>query len=264
MTLRFLILAAFLCSTSLFGAAATKVGGSGKTKVGGSGATKVQATVASGATVTYVQAGQAAADAGNPLAVTLTGVTLGNAIIVGVKFENSGAAITTVVDSGGTGSASTWVASAQKAHTTGGEPIARFVYTTANTMSGSVTYTATQTGAPSFMRMYVAEVSFTGGTFQIDQTDMTKEGSASGALVSNAITTTGTTEIVFGLFAGYTGITFTSPLVGGAAATFVNTGSNLSDAAMWYKVATLSSGTAGVNASASDRYILPIISFKVQ
>lgn len=210
--------------------------------------------------IAFVQGGAASADAGNPLAVTLTGVTAGNAICIGLGWESASSTCGTIVDSGGAGSNSTFVDSALNAHNTGGEPIARFSYTLNATRSGTVTYTATRVGTPSFMRMHVAEFSFADAPLAPDQTDVTAEGSSSGTLSSAAITTTGTNEIVFGFLKGFTGLTITSPTIGGVAGAFV--GTNQSDTAMWYRVATISSGVASVSVNNSDRWILPIISFK--
>lgn len=88
---RFLILATFLYSASLFGAAATKVGGSGGTKAGGSGVTKVQATVSgtpTGNSFTLVASSPQVF--GNSSSATYVAGNVGDILIACLGWENTG------------------------------------------------------------------------------------------------------------------------------------------------------------------------------
>lgn len=196
------------------------------------------------------------------LAVTLTGVSVGDLIFIGTGYEHATSTFTAPVESGGAGSASTWVAMAEKKHTTGGEPACRCFYTLSSQKSGSVTYTMTPSNTPSFSRVFVARATPSGGTVSLDTSDVDNEGSGT-AIATGAVSSSGSAggTITFGFCKGFTGITFSSPLIGGAAATITSTAQ--SDTVMWYKIGTVSSGTAAITASASDLWVSTIVVFKM-
>lgn len=216
-----------------------------------------------GGTVTFGAGEDNGVDSG-ALAVTLTGVSVGDLIVVGSAWEHATSTFAAVVESGGSGSASTWDNSLpENKHDTGGEPACKMFYTLSSQKSGSVTYTLTPTNTPSFSRIFVARVSKSAGSFVLDASDVDNEGSGT-AIATGALSSTGSASgtIAFGFCKGFTGINFSSPLIGGAAATITSTAQ--SDTVMWYRIGTVSSGTAAITADASDRWVAAGLIFKLQ
>ncbi|MFA5809987.1 MAG: Ig-like domain-containing protein, partial [Thermoleophilia bacterium] len=183
--------------------------------------------------------------------VTLNNVTAGNLVVVWLKWEggaNGGASIT---------DGTTPLTMGTDAHLGVSSPSGQFGYLlSAN--GGTRTYTATVPAGAGFVRMRVAEFSYTG----ILSFDMQNIGAGSGtAPASGNITTTGTGELVLGGYAEYSTPTLSSPLINGQAATFISGGSYTK---MWYQsFAAAFTGNAAATLSAAGSWVTNVIAFRL-
>jgi hypothetical protein len=201
----------------------------------------------------FVQSAVLNADASaTTIAVTRTGVTAGNLILLWVKHEG---ATTTITASDGTTSL-TQGPSGLVTHANGDLEGAVF-YLPSSVASGSVTYTATFGATRSFRQIMMMEFSGSG----TKSTDGNNEATgASTSIASGTITTTGTDVVVVGTYGNYSGGTTSSEQIGGVAAG----GRVGTESSMWYRIltATMTSGQATGTKGGADPWISQILAVK--
>ena len=183
--------------------------------------------------------------------VNLTGVGAGNLIVLWVKWEGTTSGGATVSD--GTSSLTMGTLSDP-----GNTAVGQFAYLlSAN--GGNRTYTVTFPSGYSYPRLRIAEFSYS-GTVSLDAQNIGSGNST--ACASGNIATTGTDEIVLGGYAEYSSNVLSSPLINGAASTFISGGTY---GKMWYSIltATFSSGNASATLNGNSNWVCNIIAFKV-
>ena len=200
--------------------------------------------------VTFVQSN--ISDSGTTVA--LTGVTAGNLIVIWVKWEGA-SSNGNATCSDGTSS----FAMATAGHRGTSAPSSQFGYLlSAN--GGNKTYTVTVPAGGGFIRLRVAEFSYTGGTLSFDVENIGSGSSTAPA--SGNVTTTGTDELVFGGYGEATVATSSSPLINGLAASTLPTQGSYTR--LWYKTfASTFTGNASITLSAAGSWVCNILSFKI-
>lgn len=144
-------------------------------------------------------------------------------------------------------------------HTTGSF-YGQFFYLLSSVASGSLTYTFTLAGSPTYVNMKFYEVSHSSATTLDAQNTATDYGTAA---VSGTISTANAVSIVFGGLDDYgASPPFTSPTIGGTAmtATLADSWSNGSG----YRIlsSTMTNGAASFTVSSSSQWVSSIIAFK--
>ena len=202
------------------------------------------------ASFTFVQSN--VSDSGTTVA--LTGVTAGNLIVIWVKWEAATANASASI-SDGTSS----LTMATAGHQGTSAPSGQFGYLlSAN--GGNRTYTVTVPAGGSFIRLRVAEFSYTGGTLSFDVGNI--GAGSSTAPASGNVTTTGTDELAFGGYAEISGATPSSPLINGLTASTLPTQGSYTR--LWYKTfSSTFTGNASITLSGSGGWVCNIISFKI-
>src|SRR3989344_1216988 len=210
------------------------------------------------AAFTAVQSGVGGGEvAATTVAVTLTGVTAGNLVVVWVGSEDDGstAATTTVSDGSSTLVATPLKDALDFSHHSGG-----FSYLlSAN--GGDRTYTVTYSDTRAYRRIIAWEFSYD-GTASLDA-EASNSGTSGTAYTSGSITTSNATDLVFGAEYNHSGGAKNTPLINGVAATaIVNDTGNLY-ASLWYKIqsSTFADGVAAINGP-NTVWIGDIIAFK--
>lgn len=189
--------------------------------------------------------------AGNSSTAQLTGVSAGDLIVVMVAWHNY-TGTPTVSDgtsslTAGTQSASTY------------EHV-QFFYLTSSVASGTVTYTASLSGA-TYIQVIACRV--TCGTTPSVDVQGASAGGTSTTAASSAVTSTEATTIAFGGFYNLGGASASSTTIAGASPDGTRNGaSNVSQMAYKVESSTFSSGTATFNLNASSEWAAQIIVFK--
>lgn len=201
--------------------------------------------------------GSAASASAGTAAVTVTGVKVGDLIVVLTKFEGSS---TTVTCSDGTSSLTAW--SQGVISNSSGDPRMACHYLIASVASGSVTYTSTFGANQSFRDVVAMAYTYTPNIVPVlDGTAISSTGSGT-AITSTNITTTGTDGLAFGLYADFGG-TLSAPLINGVAADQTQVAST-DKTALFSK--TYSSGFVGAATGtiSSNRWDCGVIAFRLR
>jgi hypothetical protein len=200
--------------------------------------------------VTDVQGASNSAASGTTLGASLTGVTAGNLIVFGARWE--GGATTADVSDGTT----TFQARTQL---TSGATVSaqQFYLLVAN--SGNKTYTLTLGASRNFVRVYVREISYSGTcVFDAAPTGDGSTGNNGVAKTSGDLTTTGTDEVVVGMLGDYTTPDITGQLIGGASPD-VTMETDYSSMVLKFYTST---GTVAVTSNAQGPWAAGAMSFK--
>ena len=201
--------------------------------------------------VTHVQGAGSETPSGSSGAVTLNGITAGNLIVVFVRWE-SGDATPSVSD--GT---TTFTAGTKKFQS----PLYGQYFYLLSANSGNKTITATMGATRDWIHVFAVEFHAT-GAWAFDTSAI--DGGSGTTINSGNINTTGTEEVVFGMY-GTGGVgTTSSEQINGVAATEDATYSPTGNSSVWYRIlsATFSGGAASATV-ASQNWVCAVVAFKV-
>lgn len=185
--------------------------------------------------------------------VQLLGCANGSLVVAWLKSENN-AVVTSVSNTGG----ETVNLLTNNSHSNN-DLDGMFVWFV-STSAGDKVLTPSFSTSATFTRFRIAEFGTT-GTPTVAAEDASAEGT--GDCLSGLITISGSDLLVLGANGEYTGVDPTSPLINGAAATFVTDGSTPgSYSRMWYKILTsgFTNGAAGAT-SPSLEWICSVVAF---
>lgn len=205
---------------------------------------------------TFVTAGGFGTSAsGTSLPVTIGGVSIGDLIVIGTKWEDQDDTVT--ISDG----ASTFVETTA-AHPTNGNPAwGTLHYCLASAASGSVTYTATFSPTASFKEIGVMIYTPT-SLPSLDGTPSSQGGFGATTVTSGNITTLGTDGLMFGWY-GEVGSAITSPLINGLAADRSQSVGSSSRSMIWAKAYTSGFTGAATGSVLAANYVVDGIAFKI-
>lgn len=214
-----------------------------------------------GGTWTFGSSGNnASAGSTTTITVQLTGVTAGDTIVLGVKWEG---ATTTATCSDGTSSLSggTVVDNAGN-----GDLSSKMFYLLSSVASGTVTYTVTLGAARSFKNAVAARWSHTGGTVAFDA-EATGGGDDNVNTTSHTsgatLTTTGSANIAVAFYASYGDATNSTPQINSVN----NDGTDANGTTvMWWRNnigATMSNAAATTTTAANAYSCINLLSIKL-
>ena len=194
---------------------------------------------------------------GNSATIALPAINtaVGDLLIVGVKWESASNA-NSAADTAG----NTYTGLAQVNNSgSSGEPHVRIFYTFATAANASNVITVTFSSGTTPWRRAIAS-QFTISSGQVDGAGAGGQATSGTALATSAFSTSLANAVVWAIDGGYTGLSFSSPLIGGVAATQTAT---VSDTVAHWKIfsSVQSSITANITASASDRWATSVGAF---
>jgi len=194
---------------------------------------------------------------GTQVTLAVNNIVAGHLLCVWVKGEGGAATPTNVAISDGTSSFAVRSVNARGT----AQPWGCFGYLlSAN--AGNKTITASWTTSQGFCRLRVVEVAYTGNiAFDIDNS--TADGDTAN-LATGTITTTAADSFVVAADGEYSGVSPSSPLIGGAAAdgSISGTGNDAHCMMWWKKFASIQTNIAGSATSNAGDWVASIIAFK--
>lgn len=205
---------------------------------------------------TPVGAGNLATPSATTIAVTLTGVAVGDTVTVWVKWEGGS---TTATCSDGTSTLTGW-APGVISRPASADPFGKAFYILASVASGSVTYTVTL-GAGRTFREIVAYRSTPSAAAALDGTAVGANGSSTAASSGNT-TTTSTDGLAFGVYGDFGNTESAEKINAVAAGGNTHAAANASE--MWYKTYSAGfTGPAAVTLGISNDWLCGIIAFGI-
>lgn len=188
---------------------------------------------------------------GTTIVLPAINTTVGDLLIVGVKWEGSTNANSASDTAGNTYTGLTQVNNGGSS----GEPHVRIFYTVATAANATNVITVTLSGSSPWRRGIASQFTISSG--QVDGAGAGGQATSGTALATSAFSTSLANTVVWAIDGGYTGLTFSNPLIGGVAATQTVT---VSDTVAHWKIfsSVQSSITANITASASDRWSISV------
>jgi hypothetical protein len=190
---------------------------------------------------------------------TSLNVAAGDLLVAWIANEDSASTYAVAKDSGSP--ANTFTFDAADAETFGGSLWGQWGYLLSASADSTATLRATWGTSVAVRRFLVMQFRPSGGATVTKDVGAAGNGGTGTAAVSDAITTTGTDEVVCGASDLFNSGATTAEQIGGVNAAGVV---RRDAASMWYRIltATMSTGTATSTQAASDQWIASIISFK--
>lgn len=210
------------------------------------------------ASMTFHALDAANSDASTTSVATVVGTTIGDLVVVGIKWEG-GDTTTTVCDDGATcGAGHSYTASVAGHISNGGsDPFITFYYLLSSAITGTTTVTANFTAARTFKD--IVTISYTpSGIVSLDGTSVGATGS-SNTCNSGNITTTSTDGAGFGL---YGTLVTGSSLEKINAAAFEHQVAAANLTALWSRVYSAGFTGAATNTLSSNIWVCSVIAFK--
>lgn len=195
-----------------------------------------------------------ASNNGNAATIALPAINtaIGDFLVVGVKWEQN-----TNADSVADTAGNTYVGLAQVNNSgSSGEPHVRIFYTFATVANASNVITVTfSSSITSWIRAIASQYTISSG--QVDGAGAGGQATSGTALATGTFSTSLANTIVWAISGGYTGLSFSNPLIGGVAATQTAT---VSDTVAHWKIfsSVQTNITANITASASDRWSISV------
>lgn len=208
----------------------------------------------------HLKNGSGASAGSTTATVVLTGVSVGDLIVVAAKWESGVASAGTATCSDGTSSLTKW-APGELSAIANIDPRLVMFYLLSSVATGTVTYTVTFSGSMSF-RDVIAMAYAPPSAASLDGTPV-GAGAASGTAISSGnITTTGTDGVAFGSYAEF-GSSASAMNINGVAADQTQVAAGTANSQLWSK--TYSGGYTGAataTISFSNSWLCGVIAFK--